>query len=126
MDLVCYTDGGYNNVSKTNGYGSFRIYDPALDVIIRLKFDTINSSNEAEYQTMIELLKYLLEFYPLESNVSIYSDSKMMVNQLNKLWQVRAENLMPLYLMADTLMEKFNNITLTWVGRSNLVRELGH
>jgi ribonuclease HI len=125
QNLICYCDGGFNNLTKTGGYGSFRVYDSESDITVRLKFDSIKSSNEAEYQTLISMLEYVLEHYP-EYSLDIYSDSKLMCNQLNSIWEIHSISLTPFFQTAVVLLNEVQDWKLTWVPRANLVRELGH
>lgn len=130
--IVCYTDGGYDNSSRDNksGYGSFRIYEYLenniiTDATIRNKFPEVTSSNEAEYQTLITLLEYLLVNYPSQE-IFVYSDSKLMCNQLNSIWEIRSPKLTVFFQTAVVLLNKFSKWTLVWAPRSILVKELGH
>jgi ribonuclease HI len=125
-NLICFCDGGFNNVTKSNGYGSFRIYTENSDIIVRNTFDFVHSSNEAEYQTLISMLSYILENYPEDSTILVYSDSKLMVNQINSIWQVNSPSLKDYYNIAIYRINKLNGFTLIWSPRKVLVKELGH
>jgi ribonuclease HI len=45
-------------------------------------------------------------------------DSALLVNQLNGRWKVKAEHLKPLHQQADSLIQQFADITITWVPRA--------
>jgi len=126
MNLTCYCDGGYSNLTKSNGYGSFRVYEEGVDFYLaRMKFESISSSNESEYQTLISLLEWVVDNYD-EVNLTIYSDSKLMCNQLNGLWEVRSKSLTPFYQTAVVLLNEIQEWKLEWQPRSVLVKQLGH
>ena len=44
-------------------------------------------------------------------------DSALLVNQLNGRWKVKAEHLKPLHEQADSLIQQFADIKITWVPR---------
>ena len=125
---TCYTDGGYDNVRKRNGYGSFRVITDTEDVIVRHRYPHIHSSNEAEYETFIDLLRYLELNLPDEpSEINVISDSKLMVNQINGIWKVGCQEILVYYKTACTLMANIKYpIILEWRPRKVLVKELGH
>lgn len=131
MKYTCYTDGGYDNVNKRNGYGSFRIKSDFDDTTIRHIYPTIQSSNEAEYQTFTDLLKFLIINIPEGSHneVLIISDSRLLVNQVNCDWKVKAGNLVRYYKESQVLLAELSKncaIKLIWMSRKVLVKELGH
>lgn len=124
-NLVCYCDGGYHRLLG-NGYGSFRIYDENTDVTKRESYDIVTSSVDAEYQALISLLRFITENYPIDTSIIVYSDSKVMVNHLNSLWLVSAENILPYYQVAMTLFTRFTNRAIIWTPRKQIVIQLGH
>jgi ribonuclease HI len=126
INLLCYTDGGYDNVNKSNAYGSFKIFTDKEEVLKRITYDFIKSSNEAEYQTIIELMHYIRENYPEEIDIKIFADSKLMVNQINGIWKVKAENIKTFHETASGLFYSFNSISLVWITRKIIVKQLGH
>ena len=74
------------------------------------------TNNELEYLALLYALEYIRSrktYY--EKDITIYSDSKLIVNQVNGGWRVTTETLRPLY---KKCMEKLlDNITLKWVPR---------
>ena len=124
-NLICYCDGGYMRDLGT-GYGSFRIYDETSDITKRENYPVVTSSVDAEYQAFISLLTYIVEQYPPEVNILVYSDSKVMVNHINSLWLVSAVNLIPYYQIAISLFTKFTKRAIIWSPRKIIVHELGH
>lgn len=126
INVVAYTDGGFNNITKTNAYGSFKIFSDIEEILKRIDYAGLSSSNEAEYKTLIRLLSFLLENYPEDIDVKIFSDSKLMVMQVNNLWEVRANNLKEFHSVAKGLFSEFNSISLKWVPRKIIVKQLGH
>ena len=72
------------------------------------------TNNELEYLALIYALEYIKNRNYTEE-ITIHSDSKLIVNQVNGGWRVTTETLRPLY---KKCMEKLlDNITLKWVPR---------
>ncbi len=126
IELACFSDGGCNNITKTNAYGSFKILSDKEEVVKRLYYDSLTSSNEAEYETMIRLLSYLMENYSDDTPINIFADSKLVVMQINKKWEVRDSRMKEFHSVASGLFSQFKNIKLIWVPRNVIVKQLGH
>ena len=75
----------------------------------------IASNNVAEYQALIEGLKYCI----LNSIdvVEIFLDSKLVVEQMNKNYKVKSENLINFFNEAQQLTSKIRSIKLTHIRR---------
>ena len=68
------------------------------------------TNNAMEYQGMIKALELASE------GDQIFSDSKLVVNQVNGIWKVKEKSLIPYWGKAKEL-KKRKCITLTWVPR---------
>ena len=80
------------------------------------------TNNEAEYQTLLRLLRRLKP----EDGGEIFTDSRLLVGQLQEGWKVKAENLRPLRTEAYNLLQNLPSVTLTWIEREEIERRLGH
>lgn len=72
------------------------------------------TNNEAEYKALIYGLKYLYENkkitkerYP-NIGIEVYGDSMCVIKQIKGEWNVKAENLIPLYLKANYYKKRMN------------------
>lgn|ERR1039458_7994315 len=105
MSFQAYTDG------------AVRITNPGLASCAWVMYDTCKpewkleqstflgfpySNNYAEYAGLIALLQYLYEQH--YRNVVIYSDSKLVVEQVNQKWEVNSDELRPLMSKAYGLL----------------------
>ena len=79
------------------------------------RMDKIQTNNESEYQAMIGALEYCVE-YGL-SDVTLYADSKLIVNQINGEWIVRKESLVPLQATAIALAQRIPNVRIKHIHR---------
>ena len=77
----------------------------------------IASNNVAEYQALIEGLKYCI----LNSIdvVEIFLDSKLVVEQMNKNYKVKSKNLINLFNEALQLTSQIRSVKLTHIRREN-------
>ena len=76
------------------------------------------TNNELEYLAVLYALDYINNRHK-KDNVTIYSDSKLIVNQINGDWRITTERLQPLY---DKCIKRMTDkIKIKWVRRdSNL------
>ena len=107
MAISIYVDGSGGNNS---GYGFFvketgeSFYEKKPDI----------TNNQAEYLAIISALK---KFVEKDEEISIYSDSKNTVNQLNHEFAINNEQLRILAREAWSLIAKFSKIKISWVPR---------
>lgn len=124
----CYVDGGCNNRTKRGAYGSFAVF--GKDELIRS--ETFNlpatTSNQAEYMSMIRLLEYLRYSKKFKNEkVVVYSDSRLVVNQIANGWRTREPVLKQLNRRAKGLYKGLKqHVEIVWIGRDNIVAVLGH
>jgi len=72
------------------------------------------TNNELEYLALEYALRYIENRYS-SKDVTIYSDSKLVVSQINGEWRVTTESLRPLYLKCIKRMN--HKIKLKWISR---------
>ncbi|NDB50925.1 MAG: reverse transcriptase-like protein [Nitrosopumilaceae archaeon] len=108
MDLSVYVDGsGGDNA----GYGYF--VKETGDSFYEKKIGITN--NQAEYLGIISALERL----GAENNtITIYSDSKNTVSQLNHEFAINSEPLRELARKAWSLMAKIPNLKIVWIPRA--------
>ena len=69
------------------------------------------TNNVAEYIALIRGLEEALDMG--NKSVEVYSDSELMVKQLNGEYKVKNEGLVPLYLHTRSLIKKFNHFSIS-------------
>lgn len=131
-DITLVFDGGsLGNPGK--GYGSY-ISVGAIETLapIRIEYPGQTTNNEAEYMTMLEGLRSILARLQQESRdpatvtIEVFSDSKLVVEQVSGRWKVRQAHLRPFKDEALRLLSQFSTWKLIWQPRSESVRLLGH
>jgi ribonuclease HI len=107
MVISVYVDG---SGGENSGYGYFvkqtgeSFYEKKPNI----------TNNQAEYMAIISALK---KFVNSNEEITIFSDSKNTVSQLNHEFAINNEQLRVLAQEAWNIIGKFSNLTLTWVPR---------
>ena len=76
----------------------------------------VTTNNEAEYRALIEGLKAVREWKP--ERLEVYLDSKLVVEQMNGAWKIKARELMPLNREARELVREFPDVRIAHVERA--------
>ncbi len=113
-DIVIRTDGG---ALKNPGpaASAFVIEDGRRIICLHSEYIGIATNNEAEYKAVIMALKYVKKFNA--QKISIFSDSQLVVKQLNGEYKVKAAGIIPLWSMAKKLMGEIS-ASIDWVPRN--------
>lgn len=127
-----WLDGGSkrNGDREAFGYGSyyFQNMDKNKATVKRLEFGAGTTNNEAEWKTLITVLKVLTDANDAE--VSLFMDSKLVVNQFNKRWQCKDERMAEFRDKALKINKKLKknkvDVNLSWLPRDNIEIILGH
>lgn len=86
------------------------------------KYLGIATNNEAEYQAVIEALKYLSSNQPPATSIQFFLDSSLVASQLNGLFKVKEPRLRELLIkvreqeeaLRSLAMEQCNNVTIVY------------
>lgn len=104
MQISVYTDGGSRSNPGISGFGVV-VLDENNRIIHQIsKFIGIKTNNEAEYCALLEALTWLRDHQPEYSSVKFYSDSELLVRQINGKYKVKSANLKPLYQLAISVI----------------------
>lgn len=113
--LILHTDGAARGNPGMAGAGVI-IKDETGRTLDRIgKFLGVTTNNQAEYQALITALEAVNRYNP--SSVQVYSDSELMVKQMNGEYRVRNPQILPLYSRALELAAALPQITVTHVPR---------
>ena len=107
MGINVYVDGSGGTDS---GYGYF--VKETGESFYEKKSDLTN--NQAEYLAIISALN---KYVDSDEEITIYSDSKNTVNQLNHEFAINNEELSKLAREAWEIMGKFSNLSILWIPR---------
>jgi len=107
MGISVYVDG---SGGPNGGFGFFvketgeSFYEKKPDI----------TNNQAEYMAIISALN---KFVNSTDEITIYSDSKNTVNQLNHEFAINNEQLRDLAREAWNVIGKFSNLSIIWIPR---------
>jgi len=109
MDLTVYTDGGSRGNPGISGFGVV-INSPSGPLARISKFTGIKTNNEVEYLALIEALHWIDTHHHQYNFTSadFYSDSQLLVRQIQGIYKVKAPNIKPLYAILTSLLKKIS------------------
>ena len=113
--LTIFTDG----VARGNpGDGGFGVIIKGRDGNLLEEIGGylgVTTNNFAEYSGLVAALKASLKYQT--AHIEIYSDSQLVVRQLNGLYSVKSESLLPLHKEARRLMSLLGNVAVFYIPR---------
>ncbi len=114
-ELFIYVDGASSGNPGPAGIG-VAIYNQNKDLIDKISESIGNATNNvAEYMAMMKALKYALS--KNTKNVTIFSDSELVVKQLNGEYLIKNTALKDLVFKIAKLIEKFSKVKIIHVPR---------
>ena len=119
MELRAYTDGAARGNPGPSASG-YLIYEGRKILQQRSVYNGIATNNYAEYGAVILALKWCISnFEPKKVSLSLYSDSELVVKQLNGAYKVKSKPLKKLNDEAKILIKKFEKVRLINVRRED-------
>jgi ribonuclease HI len=76
------------------------------------------SNNVAEYSALLRGLEWLLQSGLVSRAIVVRGDSRIVINQLNGTFKIKAPRLLELYHDAKALLSNFRDLKVEWVDRS--------
>ena len=113
-NFTMFVDGAADLHSKTSGIGGV-IYKDEEELFTFSEYLDDATNNEAEYTALIYGLKLLIKENVL--NIDIYSDSELVVKQINGLYNVKNQRMKKLYDKAISLLSQLELWTFSHVLR---------
>ncbi len=108
MKISIFVDGS----GGSNGGFGFFVKRKLENHFMKRKPEITN--NQAEYMAIISVLK---KFVNSDDEITIYSDSKNTVNQLNHEFAINNEKLRDLARESWVIIGKFSNLSIVWIPR---------
>ena len=115
--LDIYTDGGSRG-NPGKAAISFTIYDDKGNKVSEeSKFIGIATNNVAEYRALIDALKEASKY--CKDKISCFSDSELLVRQLNGAYKVKAKHLKELFSELKAKEKMFKHVSYFHRPRTN-------
>ncbi|AWB84413.1 bifunctional RNase H/acid phosphatase [Corynebacterium liangguodongii] len=117
MKVTVYTDGGSRGNPGVAGSGSV-VYSEAGETLAEIAYvvGQKSSNNVAEYHGLLRGLEAARDLGATE--VDVYMDSKLVVEQMSGRWKIKHPDMQELALAARALAGGFTSVTYTWVPRA--------
>lgn len=112
--IKVYFDGASKGNPGHAGSGCY-IIDSNSNIIKKQKYVGIATNNVAEYNGLILGLISINDFK--DSEIKVYGDSKLVIEQMNGKWKVKSPNLIDLHNTAKNLAKNFKNIEFIHIRR---------
>lgn len=116
MKVLVEADGGSRGNPGPAGYGSV-VWSADRSTVLAESKESIGraTNNVAEYRGLIAGLADAARLGA--SEVAVFMDSKLVVEQMCGRWKVKHPALMPLHAEARSLASRFDSVSYTWVPR---------
>ena len=116
--LEIFTDGAARGNPGKSASG-YMVYEGGKLIGKDFFFNGIQTNNFAEYTAMIKALEWVLANLGSECEITITSDSELVVKQANGVYKVKSEKMRNLHGRLSKLMESFVSVKLVNVPREN-------
>jgi probable phosphoglycerate mutase len=113
--ITAFIDGGARGNPGPAGYGVHVVDESGAVVAEFYEGIGIATNNVAEYRGLLAALEWALARG--HTRVHVKSDSLLLVQQMNGVYRIKNEGLLPLYREARHLMAKIGRVTLEHVRR---------
>jgi ribonuclease HI len=119
MKLHVYTDGAARGNPGRSASGYY-IFDGDHGFMVKSVFyNGLKTNNVAEYLAITAALKKVGREYGYRNEVIVCSDSRLVINQLNKKYRVKDRRLMELCAEATRIANRFDRCEFTNASREN-------
>jgi ribonuclease HI len=112
--LTIYTDGAARGNPGPAAFG-YVIERPGETAVEASGYIGEATNNQAEYIALIRALARARELG--HRNLVVYSDSELIVNQMNGAYKVKHPHLVPLHQQAKALVTQFEAVTIRHINR---------
>lgn len=117
MHLKIYTDGASRSNPGKAAIGILILDENDKEIYKNGEFIGIKTNNVAEYTALITALKKAKSL--TDSEITCYSDSELMIRQLNEIYKVKQPHLKELYEQIIELKKHFKTVHFKHVRRTN-------
>jgi len=109
-------DGASRGNPGHAGIGAIVEFDDGRSPVELCSYIGKTTNNVAEYRALLLALEEASRLAP-SGHLTVYSDSELLVRQLNGQYKVKAEHLRPLYIEALRLLSAFSSTCVMHVAR---------
>ena len=119
--IIIYIDGGSRGNPGPSAFGVI-FYNSKGDILKKYsEYISKATNNEAEYQGLIFALKKAKAYFGKEKlkkiEIELFSDSQLLVKQMNGEYKILDSKIQPLFLKAWNLKIGYKNIKISFIVR---------
>ena len=116
--IDAYIDGASRGNPGPSAVGIFIRESSGKDILRKGEFIGQTTNNVAEYTALIRALKHLNKLPKAKTaDINVYSDSELLVKQLNGDYRIKSKNLIPLAIEARKLLKAYSYLKLNLINR---------
>lgn len=117
QNYIIYTDGASRGNPGPAAY-AFVVFRDHDQIHSEKGYLGITTNNQAEYSALLHAWKYLEAKITSEAKIQFFSDSELMVKQLNKEYRIKDANIQAVHQKIQQLSLAFSKITYSHIPRS--------
>lgn len=119
-DLIkLYFDGAAEPNPGSGGYGFLVQQNDKTIYSFGMSLGTPTTNNQAEHFGLLHGLTWLYQNGYSNSEILVYGDSTLVLNQIFGHWNCKAEHLKFIVQMSKELVKQFRNIKSDWIASEN-------
>jgi len=118
VKIAAYIDGASRGNPGPSAVGIFISDSSGNDILRRGEFIGQTTNNVAEYTALIRMLKHLNKLLKSKTaEINVYSDSELLVKQMNGDYRIKSAHLIPLAIEARKLLKAYSHLKLNLINR---------
>jgi ribonuclease HI len=118
--LIFYTDGASHGNPGESGVGIVMCDSDCKEISTFKKYIGNTTNNVAEYVAFIIALQEAVK--AKVRNVHVFSDSELLVRQVQGIYRVRDDRLKQMYALFENLKDYFKNFSIEHIDREKNIR----
>lgn len=119
MKFYVYTDGASRGNPGKSASGFMILDGSGKKLLGRIFYNGVKTNNFAEYNAVVLALERIKKTYGDGNEVLLFSDSKLVVNQINGVYKTKDASLIGMNKKAVALAKDFDSCSFTNVPREN-------
>jgi len=117
INIHIYVDGACRNNPGESAIGIVFLDDKGNFIAEHKECVGIGTNNEAEYKAIIRALELAAKY--CRKIISIFSDSKLTINQLSGTWAIKKDHLMKLFILVKDRESPYEKVTYNYKKRDS-------
>lgn len=122
-NIKIYCDGGSRGNPGKAACAISAVNENGEEIFFNSKYLGINTNNFAEYNALLLALEFVQNNYDKFDDFEIIMDSELVVKQMNGIYKVKAQSIIPLFISAmSTFKQVKSKLQITHIKRAGNAR----